>query len=84
MVVVSRSTISEAILTNHFDNTVPFVKVSKSQIVVFIETPLPPKKRPKYLKEFCPIFIGQNFVKYIVHFLGIEVKKKMLLRFTDL
>ena len=51
------------------------LKVSKSQKYFFLETPLP-KKRTKYLTKFCPSFIGHNFDKYFVRFLGIGVSRK--------
>ena len=49
--------------------------VNKSQ-KHFFETPLP-KKQTKYLTKFCPSFIGQNFVKYFVCFLGNGVSRKI-------
>ena len=58
------------------------LKVSKSwkQFLVFseaffLETPLP-KKRTKYETKFCPMKLGQNFVKYFVLFCGNGVSRK--------
>jgi hypothetical protein len=49
---------------------------SKSQKQFFLKLHCP-KKRTKYLTKFCPSFIGQNFVKYFVHFfLQCSFKKK--------
>ena len=64
---------------------VPLLKVSKSQNskAILLETPLP-EKQTKYLTKFCPMKLGQNFVKYFVRFSGNGVSWKMLLRFTDL
>ena len=42
---------------------------------------LPYEARPtKYLTKFCPVKLGQNFVR----FWAMEFQEKMLLRFTDL
>ena len=41
------------------------LKVSKSQKPFFL-----------YLSKFCPNFMGQNFVKYFVHFLDNEASRK--------
>ena len=39
----------------------------------------------KYLSKFCPINLGQNFIKYISFlYWAMEFQEKMLLRFTDL
>ena len=54
------------------------VKVSKSQkhFFLLLESLLP-KQRTKYLTKFCPSFIGQNFVKYlVVRFLDNGVSRK--------
>ena len=63
------------------------LKVSKSQKHFLLKLHCP-KKGKKYLTKFCPMKLGQNFVKYFVHFLGNGVSRKKcfwdLLTFTDL
>ena len=55
--------------TNHkskFDLSLLTLKVSKSQKQFFLKT------------KFCPIKLGQNFVKYFVRFLGNGVSRKIV------
>ena len=42
---------------------------------IFLKTPLPQNKT-RYLTKFCLMKLGQNFVKYFVHFLGNWVSRK--------
>ena len=49
----------------------------------FLETALP-KKRTRYLTKFCPINLGQNFVKYFFCFLSNGVSRKNVLIYWPL
>ena len=74
----------KAFVWNPFLCLLSTLKVSKSQKIFFLETPLP-KKRTKYLTKICPMKLEQNFVKYFGWFFGQwSFKKKNLFRFNDL
>ena len=58
-----------------------FLEVSKSQKNIFLKLQCPKNERTK----FCPMKLGQKFVKYFgFFFYAMEFQEKMLLRFTDL
>ena len=67
----------------HFNTQITYLSVNiyyaqignQFIIQIFLKTLLP-KKRTKYWTKFCPMKLGQTFVKYFVHVLGNWLSSK--------